>query len=49
MTSEGSIVSLAVGLGMTPEEIKGSVCVPGMSTGTNVPGMRKKPKSFKFV
>lgn len=25
MTSEGSIVLLAVGLGMTPNEIKGSV------------------------
>lgn len=49
MTSEGSIVLLAVGLGMTPNEIKGSVCIPGMSTGANVPGMRKKPKSFKFV
>lgn len=49
MISEGSIVLLAVGLGMTPNEIKGSVCIPGMSTGANVSGMSKKPKSFKFV
>lgn len=49
MTCEGSIVSLAVGLGMTLNEIKGSACIPGMSTGANVPGMRKKPKSLKSV
>lgn len=36
MMSEGPVVLLTVGLGMIPNAIKGSVCIPGMSSGASL-------------